>query len=137
MYLMHDRPYDEVIKEISINEGTSIDLESLKIIYNEVQSDLVWRQQEDKLHESFYECKSFKDMPDSQKDYYYDKLINSNDRTKRVLIDYFGIIDGRPKTVREISDELHVSPERVFSCIRSFIRRPLKRSKRLWDFLDE
>jgi RNA polymerase primary sigma factor len=72
------------------------------------------------------------------KDKMNDVLATLNDREKKVLIQRFGLLDGKPKTLEEVGVEFNVTRERIRQIEAKALRKmrhPI-RSKQLKAFLD-
>ena len=62
-----------------------------------------------------------------------------NEEMKRVIRLRFGLEDGRRHTMKEVSDELGISPQRVRWAENRVLPKPIcppRRRKKLKDFLD-
>lgn len=65
-------------------------------------------------------------------------LSTLNDRERKVLIQRFGLLDGKPKTLEEVGVEFNVTRERIRQIEAKALRKmrhPI-RSKQLKAFLD-
>lgn len=72
------------------------------------------------------------------KDKMHEVLTTLNDRERKVLIQRFGLLDGKPKTLEEVGVEFHVTRERIRQIEAKALRkmRHPVRSKQLKAFLD-
>ena len=136
-----NRTREEIINDILRMEGTNIDLESVNIILDDIQREKEREVEEEKLREAFMNCDFAMRFPDNDtREYLYYKLSELKGRKKEVLIEYFGLKDGRPKEIDEICSQLDLPKEGVVRTIKwyyTITKLGWRRSKQLIAILDE